>query len=105
MLNEVEADVLDLLVEDDYGLWEIAWRVGGAATAAHVVERLCQRGLAQLCVREWLDDTPLPLDRSRFTIDLLDPATWEPPSGSEAQVLLSATQDGQDMATGGRETS
>lgn len=97
MLSSAEEDIMQLLLEDDYGLWEVAWRLGGAEMAAPTVERLCNRGLVELYVRDWPDADPVPASHSGREIDLRDPHCWEEPSAGGSQWLLVATDKGREI--------
>lgn len=99
MLSNAESDVMRLLLEDDYGLWEVAWRLGGTKVAAAVVERLCDRGLAELYVRDWADAEPVPADRSGREIDLRNPTSWKEPRVGDSQLLLVATKTGREAVS------
>lgn len=87
---------MQLLVEDDYGLWEIAWRLGGVEAAVPVVEQLCLHGLAELYVRDWIDAEPIPLARSGREVGLRDPCCWNQPTADDPHLLLIATEAGRE---------
>lgn len=88
-----------LLVEDDYGLWEVAWRLGGVESATQVVERLCEGGLAEVYVREWVDAELIPLARSGYDFDLRDAACWSQPTADDPHLVLAATEAGRETIT------
>ncbi len=99
MLGESEMELLVLLLEDDYGLWEVGWRLrddGSGRDAVDAVEFLCGNGLAEIWVREWIDAEPVPVARSGRQVDLQDPRWWREPATGEAQILVSATLAGHD---------
>lgn len=96
MLGSAEMDIMQLLMEDDYGLWEIAWRLGGVEAAVPVVERLRQRGLAELHVREGVDAESVPVVLGGRVVDLQDPGSWEEPIAGGLHLLLIATEAGRD---------
>lgn len=94
---EIEREILELVDEDLYGLWEIGWRLNTALgvdpstdpeESAAVVESLRQRRLVDLYVREWVDDSPRPIAVSGRSIDLATPSAWLVPEQGEPQFLL-----------------
>lgn len=95
--GDIEREILELVDEDLYGLWEIGWRLNTALgvdpaidpeEAAAVVESLRQRHLVELYVREWVDDSPRPIAVSGRSIDLATRSAWLVPEPSEPQFLL-----------------
>jgi hypothetical protein len=94
---DIEREILELLDEDLYGLWEIGWRLNTAlgvdpatdpTESAAVVESLRQRHLVDVYVREWLDDSPRPIAVSGRSIDLATRSSWLVPEEGEPQFLL-----------------
>src|SRR5688572_13961790 len=95
--TDIEREILELVDEDFYGVWEIAWRLNTVlgmnpevdpAEVAAVVESLRQRRLVELYVREWVDDGPRPLASSGRSLDLREPSAWGMPRQGEPQFLL-----------------
>ena len=109
MLTAEEREVLELVVEDYYGLWEIVWRLenvfgpypnSAAGEAARIVEGLRSHGLVTLWVREWTDDEPLPLGQTGHVVNLRNPSTWAVPPPDQHQILITATELGRgELAT------
>src|SRR5690606_1639613 len=86
-LSSDELGVLELLVEDDYGLWEVARR-------ADAVRGVLRKGAAVVVVTSATDDDPVTPGRSGWTIDLEAQSTWAPPEANDPQLLLRATSAG-----------
>lgn len=94
---DIEREILELVDEDLYGLWEIGWRLNTALgvepasdpkESAAVIESLRQRRLIDLYVREWVDDSPRPIAVSGRSIDLEARSAWLAPQEGEPQFLL-----------------
>ena len=105
-LSEQEHAVLSLATEDAFCLWEIVGDVGGdRAVAAKLVKALLSRGLAELGVEEWVDDTPAFYDEEgnyvwvAFTGDvdeaLANDETWR--SDAQRRIVIAATPAGQAL--------
>jgi hypothetical protein len=96
--------ILDLVVEDEYGLWEVLWRLqsteprlsgADAVEAARTaVTELHGQGLVTL---EWsragMRET---IPRHRLRELLLAPSSWEVPQTVGEGVFISATASGED---------
>lgn len=96
--------VLDLVVDDTFGLWEVVWRLTTALgktlgspleIAKDSVHRLRDGGLVELLVREWADDDPVPIAESGREVDLSLDSTWDEPAPDGAEVLVTATDFGR----------
>jgi hypothetical protein len=94
---DIEREILELVNEDLYGLWEIGWRLNTILSvdpsndpkeSAAMVESLTQRHLVDLYVRERIDDNPRPIAASGRSIDLTTRAAWLVPGQGEPQFLL-----------------
>lgn len=100
----LETMILELVDEDFYGLWEIAWRVRAVldldpvllpAPLAQVVRALTARHLVEIFVREGLQGDPLPVNSTELSIDLDQSQAWEvPPEGAPHFFLGSAISTG-----------
>lgn len=104
MLLPQDRLILDLVVDDAFGLWELVWRLRTALevsagppvnVARDAVERLRRSGLVELWVREWTDDEPVPLRESDRDIELAEQGVWAEPGPNEPQILVVATELGR----------
>jgi hypothetical protein len=100
MTTGLEPQVLDLLDEDDYGLWEIGWRLHGAGVEtvgdlADVVQGLLDREWAVLLVQRSSTGPPQPAQGADAPVDLRDPLSWEAPGADQPSTWLSATAAGR----------
>lgn len=100
---DIEREILELIDEDLYGLWEIGWRLNTAlgvdpaedpAEVAVVIEALRQRRLVEVYVREWRDDNPQSIASSGRAIDLTRRSAWREPSQGEPQFFLGSCSEG-----------
>lgn len=91
--------ILDLTVEDYYGLWELCWRAhtlwpgaGDALDAAvrSEVEAMIDEELLEAF--ELPDETPLSLEKARRALH--DDASWDPTS--DTGIRVSATDVGEN---------
>jgi hypothetical protein len=103
-LNAIQRSLLDLLVEDDYGLWELLWKVGQdypevAAGARQAVEL----ELTQLAGRGFVEIYEADLDaghRKRregvaSLSELENPDRWQEPKEGDVALFVSATRAGE----------
>ena len=105
ILTKEEREVLDLVVEDDFGLWEVKWRLDqvmnwsadeSAARTAAVVDGLVRKHLAEVFIQRWVDDEPIPHRRSGLLLDLTDEESWAEPEPGRPAWLLAATDLGRE---------
>lgn len=101
-VNDIEREVLELIDEDDYGVWEIGWRIATALgvdpnvdprEAAEAIASLHKRRLVDIYVREWPDAPVRLLDSSAQSLDLADPSAWQEPNPDEPVFLIGAPRD------------
>ncbi|CAI9409233.1 hypothetical protein [Aestuariimicrobium sp. T2.26MG-19.2B] len=104
-VSDIQREILGLVDEDYYGVWEIGWRLFTVlgvdpsvdpAEAAEAVALLRHRGVVAIYVREWIDDPPRPLGSSGRAVDLNDPAAWREPEPGLPQFLIGAADDRDD---------
>lgn len=108
---ENAAQILDLVVEDDYGLWEVLWRLCGREydralarhRAAQALKHLLRSGWVELMAREGPTGAPRALNADEVTKVLSRPESWEEPGKDARQVVVSVTPAGE--AAYYRETS
>jgi hypothetical protein len=95
--EDIEREVLELVEEDFYGVWEIGWRLHTALgvdptvdpeQAAEVVEALRRQHLVEIYVREWVDDNPRPISSSVRSIDLREASAWLAPGNGDPEFLV-----------------
>lgn len=94
---DIEREILELVDDDLYGLWEVSWRLNTVLgvnpsiepdESAAAINSLRRRRLVDLFVREWVDDTPRPIEISGRSIDLTTRSAWSVPEHGEPQFLL-----------------
>jgi hypothetical protein len=100
MTTGLQSQVLDLLDEDDYGLWEIGWRLreAGVETVgdlADIVQGLLDREWAVLLLRRTTTGPAQPERAADSPLDLRDPRSWEAPGTDHPSTWLSATAAGR----------
>lgn len=102
--DEVLPDLLELVVQEDTGLWELAWRVQTFGHEPRESRRLAEAALRDLLARGWVEvyrragPRGGPGARPPGDLDaaLADPASWEEPEGREAaEVRARATPSGR----------
>jgi hypothetical protein len=101
MLTPMEFLILNLLSEDDYGVWEVWWEVRGAthrgAPLEHtqeVVAGLLKRGLLRVYKRRILNDRTLDPDVWGQDAEWRGRRDWYQPRRSSFHFYLSSTEEG-----------
>jgi hypothetical protein len=92
---DYEREVLDLLSEDYYGLWEIRIQVGG--NDGHLVlalRDLLDRRLISWHFREDDRSVAIPVEPDAEVPSLDDPEAWLAPALDEPHYLLTNTPEG-----------
>ena len=97
-MTELENELLDLLTEDYYGLWEVEVQLPvGRDRVRETIASLLHQGLAEWFVRE--DDAAVAVALSELAEplpNLEEPTAWAVPAKRERQYLLAATEAGED---------
>lgn len=90
-------ELMSLLVEDYYGLWEIVTQMQlRSADCAEVLRLLLDRGHASLFVRAEDSAPAVPIQEAGLPEpDLNDARVWRVPRSGERQLLVAATEAGQ----------
>lgn len=105
-LSDIEREILELVDEDFYGVWEVGWRLSTVLSidpsrapedAAEAVASLRRQGAVEIYVREGVDDPPRPLASSGRALDLFDPTAWREPRPGQPQFLIGAQGDDVDV--------
>ena len=96
--------ILDLVVEDFYGLWELVWRLktcepdftrSEALRAAQIaLGELYERGLVELHHGSGSDSTPIA-SGDAYSL-LADEANWGEPSKESTVIFVGATPEGKE---------
>src|SRR2546427_5867587 len=101
-MTEPEKELLSLLTEDYYGLWEVeVWLPVGRDTLREIVSSLLRQQLIEWFTRE--DDSANAVALSELTEtppSLEDPTAWVWPGRSERQYLLATTEAGENVYFG-----
>jgi hypothetical protein len=98
MTNTMAGQLLDLLAEDSYGLWEILWwyqeRTTGSSAAeakaslSLLLDQMATRKRIQASIVDAGGELPIPPDEFRKL--LRETAAWEPKLPTERQVRCSS---------------
>jgi hypothetical protein len=109
-LTEIHRIILDLLVEDSYGLWEIAGRVDdlfpgssgseAAELARTAVEDLVDAGLASVWYQPDLSGAEELVPPARISEELGNPVNWACPRDDRVNVRILATEPGEQAYYG-----
>ena len=91
-------EILGLLTEDYYGLWELQVQLATErARTAPVVQELLDSGLIAWFYRAADGEHATPTDANfEYRPDLGDDVLWQVPLPADAQWLLGATAQGDD---------
>jgi hypothetical protein len=94
---DIEHEILDLIDDDVYGLWEVGWRLNTAlgvdpqvdprATAC-VVYSLIERKLAKLYVRQPETGKFSAIELAELPTKLLERSIWLEPSPGESEFWI-----------------
>ena len=82
--EEIAREIIELLDEDCFGLWEIGWRLGGTLSGAVEAYTLDQPG-----------GSMKPLMALDQAIDLRERAAWDVPAPGNPQIWLALPADGE----------
>lgn len=103
-IPDVDRDILELAVEDLYGLWELVWRAKRRypetsdsdvrAIVQDSVRRLLGEGLISLYRRAAEDNFAAVSPRSAESI-LTDPRNWDEPRSDPLEFRVGATEQGK----------
>jgi hypothetical protein len=103
-LTEIHGMILDLLVEDSYGLWEIVGRFNDlfpessesevAELARTAVEDLVDAGLVSVWFQPELSGAEELVPPARISEELRDPINWACPPDNHVNVRILATDLG-----------
>jgi hypothetical protein len=105
VLTEQQITVLDLAVEDSYGLWEVGWRFrdmypslsreDAHASAQRAAVELLRSGYIE-CVSSSNSPSPgIPLTRDEALAALREGTHWAGPASDGTQFRVHATERGE----------
>jgi hypothetical protein len=95
--DAIEREILDLIDDDVYGMWEVGWRLNTALgvdpqedprDTACVVHSLIERKLAQLYVRQPDDGTFSAFELAELPTKLLERSIWLEPNPGESELWI-----------------
>ena len=103
--SDRQREILELAVEDLYGLWEIIWRLRSRFPDSKASEL---RNIAEATVRELVTRgyvvlyrrSKAPERETLLTVDEADTilsiqTSWDDPIGDSVQILIGATEEGK----------
>jgi len=103
-MSGIEETILDLVVEDDYGLWEVLWRLKSTEpgvsearaieSATKAVLQMNRKGLVVLGRRSAGGSALIP--DVEVPGVLSDPDSWREPQTMSEGVFVRATASGED---------
>jgi len=103
-MNDVRSLILELAVEDFYGLWELVWRLQtresglsrerAVQAARSALAALHEQDLVEL-YRGTKGD-PLPIRAADVPALLAEETSWEEPKEGTGTLLVGATQKGEE---------
>lgn len=102
--DEALAELLELVVEEDSGLWELAWRLQTFGLEPPESRRVAEAALRELLARGWVEVYRRPEARggpgapgpSGPDAALAQEASWQEPEGpGAAEVRVRATASGR----------
>ena len=103
-MNDFRTAILELAVEDDYGLWEVLWRIKtiepslpeaeAVEAARKTVTDLYDRGLVELGRRSGCAWEPAPPEEIRELLST--PASWEAPQSIDEGFFIRSTASGDN---------
>lgn len=96
-LEGLDARVLDLLVEDDYAVWEIVAVLGEGRRVISALDDLWRRGLTEVVFARWPELDPVPARRASVRERMLRPEAQKQPEPDSTPLLLARiTSRGRD---------
>jgi hypothetical protein len=104
-LNPAEYKILELAVDDFFGLWEVIWSLRSVFPGSNQVEirDIAERALRELLLKGWIFlarrsaiSAPEVLIQDNEVNDvLLNEETWREPTRDSMQILVAATEEGE----------
>jgi hypothetical protein len=104
-LTTVHRAILDLLVEDSYGLWEIVWRLQDlfperstaevTSAAREGVQELLDAGLISVWRLQEVGGEELPVPEGEIGSELAKESNWIGPQDNGSQIRILATEAGE----------
>jgi len=102
--EEIAREIIDLLDEDCFGLWEIGWRLTGTlgmssteiqSEVAEVTYSLVRSGAVEAYTVDQPGGSMKPLMALDQAIDLRERAAWDVPAPGNPQIWLALPADGE----------
>ena len=105
MIKDVHRVILDLVVEDFYGLWELVWRLQtcGPGLTHKRATQVAQTAISTLHEQDLVElfrgtkGDPLPIATADVPSLLAEDRNWAEPKARTGRLLIAATQKGEEV--------